>query len=89
MKKFALLFLALALPLFASENCKTLYTGAASYKAGDFTSAAEAWQNCVDNGFRSGDLFYNLGNAYFREGRLGFSILNYEKALRMDPANED
>lgn len=89
MKKFALLFLALALPLFASENCKTLYTGAASYKAGDFTSAAEAWQNCVDNGFRSGDLFYNLGNAYFREGRLGFSILNYEKALWMDPANED
>lgn len=89
MKKLVFLAVILTLPLFANENCKTLYIGAASYKAGDFTSAAEAWQNCVDNGFRSGDLFYNLGNAYFREGRLGLSILNYEKALRMDPANED
>ncbi len=89
MKKILFLLLTLSLSLFASENCKTLYTGTASYKAGDFTSAAEAWQNCVDNGFQSGDLFYNLGNAYFREGRLGLAILNYEKALRMDPANED
>ncbi len=89
MKKTLFLLLTLSLSLFASESCKTLYTGAASYKAGDFTSAAEAWQNCIDNGFLSGDLFYNLGNAYFREGRLGLSILNYEKALRIDPANED
>ena len=67
MKKILFLVFTFSLSLFASENCKTLYTGAASYKAGDFTSAAEAWQNCVDNGFQSGDLFYNLGNAYFRK----------------------
>lgn len=89
MKKLLFLVFTFSLSLFASENCKTLYTGAASYKAGDFTSAAEAWQNCVDNGFQSGDLFYNLGNAYFRKGHLGLSILNYERALRIDPANED
>ncbi len=89
MKKILFLVFTFSLSLFASENCKTLYTGAASYKAGDFTSAAEAWQNCVDNGFQSGDLFYNLGNAYFRKGHLGLSILNYERALRIDPANED
>ena len=88
MKKILLSLAILTASLFA-ENCKTLFTGAAAYKAGDFTSAAEAWQNCVDNGFQDGDLFYNLGNAYFREKRLGLAILNYEKALRIDPTNED
>jgi len=88
MKKILLCLVILTVSLFA-ENCKTLFTGAAAYKAGDFASAAEAWQNCVDNGFEDGDLFYNLGNAYFREKRLGLAILNYEKALRFDPTNDD
>ncbi|MBP5247504.1 MAG: tetratricopeptide repeat protein [Fibrobacter sp.] len=88
MKKFLFCIALLSASLFA-ENCKTLFTGAAAYTAGDFTSAAEAWQNCVDNGFQNGDLFYNLGNAYFREKRLGLAILNYEKALRFDPTNSD
>ncbi len=87
--KSLLILFCLGTALFASENCKTLYTGAAAYKAGDFTSAAEAWQNCIDNGYSDADLFYNLGNAYFREGRIGLSILNYEKALRRNPTNED
>ena len=88
MKKLLLIFSLLTSSLFA-ESCKTLFTGAAAYKAGDFTSAAEAWQNCVDNGYQNGDLYYNLGNAYFRENRLGLAILNYEKALRFDPTNDD
>ncbi len=88
MKKILLCLAFFCASLFA-ENCKTLFTGAAAYKAGDFTSAAEAWQNCVDNGFQDGDLFYNLGNAYFRDKRLGLAILNYEKALRLDPTNSD
>lgn len=89
MKKFLFLLAMTFAPLFAAENCNSLYTGAAAYQAGDFASAAEAWQNCVDREFQNGDLFYNLGNAYFREGRLGMAILNYEKALRFDPANAD
>lgn len=88
MKKLLLIFALLTSSLFA-ESCKTLFTGAAAYKAGDFTSAAEAWQNCVENGYQNGDLYYNLGNAYFRENRLGLAILNYEKALRFDPTNDD
>ena len=88
MKIFLSIF-AFAIAAWSNENCKTRYTGAAAYQAGDFSSAVEAWQNCVDNEFQNADLFYNLGNAYFREKRLGFAILNYEKALRLDPTNED
>lgn len=89
MKKILILLAVAMAPLFADESCNSLYTGAAAYQAGDFSSAAEAWQNCVDREFQNADLFYNLGNAYFREGRLGMAILNFEKALRLDPANAD
>ncbi len=35
----------------------------------------------------STELYYNLGNAYYRSGKLGQAILNYERALHLDPAN--
>lgn len=89
MKKFLFCLCIASTVLFAEEGCKTLYRGAAAYKAGDYASAVENWQDCIDNGFQSGDLFYNLGNAYFREGRLGLAILNYEKALRNLPTDDD
>jgi len=34
-------------------------------------------------------VYYNLANAWFRLGRTGQSILNYERAVRLNPANED
>lgn len=89
MKRFLFWICVASTIVLADENCKTLYRGAAAYKAGDYASAVENWQNCIDNGFQSGDLFYNLGNAYFREGRLGQAILNYEKALRSLPTDDD
>lgn len=37
----------------------------------------------------SSDVYYNLGNAYYRRGNVAQAILNYERALRVDPTNED
>lgn len=89
MKKVCFLLALILASAFADENCKTLYTGAAAYQAGDFAYSVEAWQNCVDGGFQNADLYYNLGNAYFREKRIGFAILNYEKALLLNPTDAD
>jgi hypothetical protein len=38
---------------------------------------------------RSADLYYNLGNAYLKVGQLGPSIFNYERALELDPQQDD
>ena len=38
----------------------------------------------ADAGPYSANLFYNLGNAYFRTGNFGRAILNYERALALD-----
>ena len=54
------------------------------YLAGKFEEAAAAYEQLADR-VDSEKLYYNLGNAYFRIGRLGPAVYNYERALRIDP----
>jgi tetratricopeptide (TPR) repeat protein len=59
------------------------------YEAGEFAQAAATYQTLVDSGVVDGVLYYNLGNAYFKSGDLGRAILNYRRAQRMLPRDED
>ncbi|MEF9931768.1 MAG: SH3 domain-containing protein, partial [Bacteroidales bacterium] len=40
-------------------------------------------------GYASSELFYNMGNAYYKQGQNGKAILYYEKAFKLDPSNGD
>ncbi len=40
-------------------------------------------------GVHSVKLYYNLGNSWFKQGRMGKAILNYNRALLLDPTDED
>jgi len=55
-----------------------------AFAAGQFKSAIQQYQAVVQSGEWSANLFYNLGNAYFRDGDFGRAILNYERALQLD-----
>ena len=55
-----------------------------AFAAGQFKSAIQQYQEVVQSGEWSANLFYNLGNAYFRDGDFGRAILNYERALQLD-----
>ena len=55
------------------------------YAAERFQEAIEGYQSLVESGQRSANLFYNLGNAWFRLGNFGEAILNYERALALEP----
>jgi len=59
------------------------------YQAGDYPAAIEAYETVGAAGFESYALHYNLGNAYFKVGDLGRSILNWERALTLEPGAED
>ena len=93
MKKFSLILMTLivacATMSFAAEHCNGIETGAKAYNEGDFERAVDEWRTCADNGIENSDLYYNLGNAYFRGGKLGFAIYYYKSALRLDPSNDD
>src|SRR5213082_4263285 len=54
------------------------------FAAGNFKAAIADYQAVVDSGEWSANLFYDLGNAYFRHGDFGRAILNYDRALRLD-----
>jgi tetratricopeptide (TPR) repeat protein len=54
------------------------------YAAGHFREAIDDYEGIVRSGEWSANLFYDLGNAYFRAGDLGRAILNYERALALD-----
>ena len=61
----------------------------ADYRNGNYAAAAAAYEQLLAEGLSSAKLYYNLGNACFKENRLGEAILYYHRALRLDPGDED
>ena len=59
------------------------------YQDGDFGGAAASYAAVLEGGFESAAVYYNLGNAHFRLGELGQAVLNYERAAREDPSDEN
>ena len=59
------------------------------YQAGDHEAALDAYLGLYEDGFESGELHYNIGNAYFRLGELGRAILFYERARVALPRDEN
>lgn len=72
---------------FATEDMAV--TAADAYMKGDFTSAVDLYEEILKSGFASDRLYYNLGNAYFKSGDYTRAILNYERALLLNPGGAD
>lgn len=60
-----------------------------AYINNDFRSAIQLYEELLSDGLVSSKLYFNLGNAYFKEHQIGEAILNYHRALRLSPGNED
>lgn len=56
------------------------------YDAGKFAEAAAVYEKIEP---KTANVYYNLGNAHFREGKLGLAILDYERAQRLVPRDPD
>ncbi len=54
------------------------------YAQGHFKEAIDGYEGLVRTGQWNANLFYDLGNAYFRTGDFGRAILNYERVLALD-----
>ncbi|MBQ9410671.1 MAG: BatD family protein, partial [Bacteroidales bacterium] len=64
-------------------------SGVEAYSAGDYAAALQDWEDVRSTGLMSKELYYNLGNAYFKTGEIAPAILWYERALRLDPSDAD
>ena len=88
MRALALLLL-LGTQLHAGAAAGQYNEANALYRAGDFAAARRMYLEVVDAGVEDARIYYNLGNACFKSGKLGEAILWYERARRLLPHDED
>jgi len=73
-----------------SQSAPELYkTAAQLYKANQFDSAAADYEKILRQGYKTAEVYYNLGNCYFKTNTLNKAIVNYERALKLAPQDED
>jgi tetratricopeptide (TPR) repeat protein len=89
MRPAALILTFLLMPgwttVSALDNEGLWKEAADSYDNGDYEAAAERYNKIAERGFVSAELYYNLGNSYFKAGQLAESIRAYRRALRLEP----
>ena len=94
MKNFIYTLLLLVMPLtaLAQETTTAQYSkalGDSAYSQARYDDAITIYESVIAGKGGAVDLYYNLGNAYFRNNMIGKAILNYERALRFDPTDKD
>ena len=85
------IFLLLIFSTFAfAQTADSLFADANElYKKGDYTEAIELYKKVEEFQVHSDDLYYNLGNSYYKLNKVASSIYYYEKALKLNPTNSD
>ena len=82
----SLLLIMLLIPL--STMAVTKDSADAAYKKGNYQQAIKDYEELLKQG-KSADLYYNLGNAYYRTEDIPMAILNYERAYLLSPSDGD
>ena len=88
-------FMALAetqadITIEATENAAVTKSDADdAYEMKHYDKAISIYEALIKEEGATKQLYYNLGNAYYRANEIGKAILNYERALRLDPTDED
>ena len=60
-----------------------------AYVAEKYSDAIELYESLLVNYGASCEIYYNLGNAYYKTGKIAYAILNYERALLIKPGDSD
>ncbi len=83
---FSLTSLTLAQSVSPPEAMRV---GNQHYESGRYSEAVQVYESIVAAGVRDSALYYNLGNAYYKQGDLGRAILNYRRAHYLNPRDRD
>ena len=75
--------------IFPSELESLFKEGNENYLKGKYQETIRIFESIYEKGYEGESLFYNLGNAYYRIGKVGLAILYYEKAKKLSPSDED
>lgn len=87
-RRFLSLFIYLIGSVLAA-SASTAELADSAYVKENYSEAVQLYNQALAEGAVSAGIYYNLGNAYFRDGKLGRAVIAYERSLRIDPANAD
>ena len=72
------------------DNIEHLLLGAnESYNKGAYQEAVSVYEQLLNAGLHNGHIYYNLANAYYRQGNIGKAVYNYRRALFLLPTDPD
>ena len=74
---------------YANEMQDSVAVANQLYNSGKYPDAIRKYQFVAEHGLESVQLYYNLGNAFYKTGNATYAILNYERALKLAPNDED
>jgi tetratricopeptide (TPR) repeat protein len=90
MRKIAFLFLVMVMSITGMAQVDQWFAeGNEAYNEGDYDQALMMYGNIEGEGVESADLYYNLGNTYYKMRQYPQAILYFEKALKLAPGDED
>lgn len=93
MKKSAIYILLIIFSnslLFSQTDALQIFKEANEYYAKkDYSAAIEKYEQLINQGNISANIYYNLANAYYRNNNIGKAILNYKRAKKLNPSDYD
>jgi tetratricopeptide (TPR) repeat protein len=74
----------------SANDCNIQFKKAVQfYEAKQYASSVEQFNRCLDQGIKNAEIYYNIANAQYKDGNLALAILNFEKALKINPLDLD
>ncbi|MFL1894368.1 tetratricopeptide repeat protein [Aquimarina sp. 2-A2] len=89
MKNIVGLFIFLMSIGVCAQQTESFDRGNALYTAKKYEEAIKNYLTVIEEGYESEELYFNLANAYYKQNEIGPSIYYYEKALSLNPTNQD
>lgn len=89
MKRILFAFIALVLAVASAQALTTAQRADSAYNAENYRLAIDLYRQALAHDGASANVYYNLGNAYYRIDKLGSAVANYERVLRLDPTDAD
>ena len=88
-RRFSMLLLLLCFTMLKSHAASDFEQGNLQYQKGDYKGAIETYNRIIKSGYEAPEVYFNLGNCYYKTNNTPESILNYERALKLAPRDED
>lgn len=85
MKKWIFILFVFSFSIGIAQNEVLFNNASKAYNEGSYLEAIDNYHKILKSGQHSADVYFNLGNAYYKVNKIGPSIYYYEKALLLDP----